>query len=74
MNLGKEAQLRDYDSLGDHTIIVMTNYIFLSFEQKFHDDPRTIGGLFFICCEKMKDLSLIEALSRFAYPCIGQNS
>lgn len=64
LNLEKEAQLRDYDGLVGHTTIVMTRYIFLSLEQRLHDDPRTIGGLFFSCCEEMKDLSLVEALSR----------
>ena len=64
LNLEKEAQLRDYDGLVFHITIVMTRYIFLSLEQRLHDDPRTTGGLFFSCCEEMKDLSLVEALSR----------
>ena len=42
----------------------MVRYIFLAVEQRCHDDPKTIGGLFFACSEEIKDLSLIEALQR----------
>ena len=64
LNLEKEAQLRDYDGIIGHTTITMVRYIFLAFEQRCHDDPKTIGGLFFACSEEIKDLSLIEALQR----------
>jgi hypothetical protein len=64
LNLEKEAQLRDYDGIIGHTTITMVRYIFLAFEQRCHDDPRTIGGLFFACCEEIKDLSLLEAMQR----------
>ncbi|MCI5224762.1 MAG: IS4 family transposase, partial [Candidatus Electrothrix sp. AR4] len=49
LNLEREAQLRDYDGLIGHITIVMSRYIFLSFEQRCHDDPRTIGSLFYAC-------------------------
>jgi len=64
LNLEKEAQLRDYDGIIGHTTIVMVRYIFLAFEQRCHDDPRTIGGLFFACCEEIKDISLLDAMQR----------
>jgi hypothetical protein len=64
LNLEKEAQLRDYDGIIGHTTVVMARYIFLAFEQRCHDDPKTIGGLFFACCEEIKDLSLFEAMQR----------
>ena len=64
LNLEKEAQLRDYDGIIGHTTIAMVRYIFLAVEQRCHDDPKTIGGLFFACSEEIKDLSLIEALQR----------
>jgi len=64
LNLEKEAQLRDYDGIIGHTTIAMVRYIFLAFEQRCHDDPKTIGGLFFACSEEIKDLSLLEALQR----------
>jgi hypothetical protein len=64
LNLEREVQLRDYDGIVAHTTIVMTRYIFLAIEQRYHDDQRTIGGLFFACSEEIKDLSLLDALQR----------
>jgi hypothetical protein len=37
---------------------------FLAFEQRCHDDPRTIGDLFFTRSDEIDDLSLAEALQR----------
>ncbi len=64
LNLERETQLRDYDGMIAHITIVMSRYIFLSVEQRCHDDPRTLGSLFFACSNEMKDLSLVEALQR----------
>ena len=64
LNMEKEIQLRDYDGIIGHTTITMVRYIFLSIEQRCHDDQKTIGGLFFACSEEIKDLSLVEALQR----------
>ena len=64
LKLEKEMQLRDYDGIIAHTTIVMIRYLFLSFEQRLHDDHRTFGSLFHACVDEMKDLSVIEALQR----------
>jgi hypothetical protein len=64
LNLEREAQLRDYDGMIGHITIAMSRYVFLVFEQRCHDDPRTLGTLFFACSDEMKDLSLVEALQR----------
>ena len=64
LNLEREAQLRDYDGMIGHITIAMSRYIFLAFEQRCHDDPRTLGTLFFACSDEMQDLSLVEALQR----------
>ena len=64
LNLEKEAQLRSYDGMIGHITITMVRYIFLAFEQRCHDDPKTIGDLFFACSDEMDDLSLTEALQR----------
>ncbi|MBU1413958.1 transposase, partial [Myxococcota bacterium] len=64
LNLERETQLRDYDGMVAHITIAMSRYIFLSFEQRNHDDPRTLGSLFFACSDEMEDLSLVEALRR----------
>jgi len=64
LNLEKEVQLRDYDGMIGHITIAMSRYIFLSFEQRGHDDLQTLGTLFFACSDEMKDLSMVEALQR----------
>jgi hypothetical protein len=38
--------------------------MFLALQQRFHDDPRSIGSLFYACCDEMKDLTLFDALNR----------
>ncbi|MDP3480674.1 MAG: transposase [Desulfoprunum sp.] len=64
LNLERETQLRDYDGMIAHITIAMSRYIFLAVEQRSHDDPRTLGSLFFACSDEMKDLSIFEALQR----------
>ena len=64
LNLEREVQLRDYDGLVGHITITMCRYIFLAYEQRCHDDPRTLGTLFYACSDELQDLSLIEALNR----------
>lgn len=64
LNLERETQLRDYDGMVAHITITMSRYIFLALEQRCHDDPRTIGSLFFACSDEMTDISLVEAMQR----------
>jgi hypothetical protein len=64
LNLEREAPLRDDDGMIGHTTIAMCRYLFLVFEQRCHDDPRTLGTLFFACGDEMKNMSLVEALQR----------
>ena len=64
LNLEREVQLRDYQGIVGHVTITMMRYIFLAYEQRCHDDPKTIGSLFFACCTEVKDLSLLEAMQR----------
>ncbi len=55
LNLERETQLRDYDGMVAHITIAMSRYIFLSFEQRNHEDPRTLGSLFFACSDDELD-------------------
>jgi hypothetical protein len=64
LNLEREVQLRDYDGLVAHASLVFTRYMFLALQQRFHDDPRSIGSLFHACCDEIQDLTLFEALRR----------
>jgi hypothetical protein len=62
--LEKGIQARDFDSLIAHASIVILRYQFLALEQRRKEDPRTFGALFRACCQEIKDLSFLEALSR----------
>ncbi|ETI89725.1 MAG: Transposase family protein, partial [Clostridium butyricum DORA_1] len=62
LKLGKEFQCRSYDSMIAHTSIVFTRYIMLSIENRNNQDLRTIGGLFYHCCDEMQDVKFCEAL------------
>jgi hypothetical protein len=64
LNLEREMQMRDFDGIIAHITIVMSRYVFLAFEQRCHDDPRTLGSLFFACCQEQRDISLFEATQR----------
>lgn len=64
LGLEKGCQARDFDALIAHVTIVMARYIFLSLEQRRHNDPRTLGLLFHACCEEMRDVTYLGSLER----------
>lgn len=47
-----------------HTTIVFTRYIMLAFESRCGKDQRTLGNLFYVCCDELKDLCFIETFHR----------
>jgi len=64
LRLAKEFQGRSYDSMVAHTAVVFIRYIMLSLESRNGEDPRTIGNLFYVCCDELKDISLAEVLQK----------
>jgi len=64
LNLAKEFQGKSYDSMVAHTSIVFIRYIMLSLESRNSTDARSLGNLFFYCCEEIRDITLIESLRR----------
>lgn len=62
LRLAKEFQGRSYDSMVAHTSIVFIRYIMLALESRNGEDPRTIGNLFYVCCDELQDISLVDAL------------
>lgn len=61
LNLAKEFQGRSYDSMVAHTTIVFCRYIMLALENRESKDPRTLGNLFYLCCDELQDISFAEA-------------
>lgn len=62
LKLAREFQGRSYDSMVAHTTIVFCRYIMLALESRNDRDPRTIGNLFYICCDELQDISFASAL------------
>ena len=64
LKLAKEFQGRSYDSMISHTTLVFTRYILLEWNRRNEQDPKTIGNLFFLMCEEVKDLDMFTALQQ----------
>ncbi|MTV51094.1 transposase, partial [Heliobacillus mobilis] len=64
LRLAKEFQGRSYDALISHTTIVFSRYIMLSWQHRTSTDPRTLGGIFYECCDEVNDLEWAVALQQ----------
>lgn len=62
LRLAKELQGRTYDQMFAHTTIVFARYIMLATAARDEQDPRTIGALFFDCCDELDDIRFIDAI------------
>ena len=62
LRLAKEFQGRSYDMMVAHTSIVFTRYLLLAVESRESEDPRTLGHLFYACCDEMEDLKFTSAV------------
>jgi len=63
LNLVKECQGRSYDALIAHTTVVCCRYIMLELARRMNKDPRTLGTLFYACCEELQQATFAEALA-----------
>jgi DDE superfamily endonuclease len=64
LKLASEIQCRDFDALIAHTSFVFMRYMFLSYQCRMETDERSLGDLFYACCDEIKDISFMEALYR----------
>jgi len=62
LQLAKEFQCRSYDSLIAHTTIVFVRYMMLALSAREEKDPKTLGELFFLCCDELEDIRFAEAI------------
>jgi len=62
LRLAKEFQGRSYDMMFAHTSIVFARYLLLTLESRESQDPRTLGELFYICCDELDDIQFASAL------------
>lgn len=45
-----------------HTTLVFTRYLYLPIETRENKDQRTLGHLFYVCCDELEDIKLATAL------------
>lgn len=64
LKLGTEFQGRSFDMLISHTTIVFSRYLILEWERRQQNDERSLGGLFFLFSDEIRDLDLKTALDQ----------
>ncbi|SEP02159.1 hypothetical protein SAMN04487895_11793 [Paenibacillus sophorae] len=64
LKLGTEFQGRSFDQLLSHTTIVFSRYLALEYERRQSSDDRTLGGLFFLFADEVRDLDFQTALQQ----------
>ena len=64
LKLGTEFQGRSFDMLISHTTIVFSRYLAMEFERRQTGDTRTLGGLFFLYADEVRDLDYQTALQQ----------
>ncbi len=68
LKLGSEFQGRSFDMLISHTTIVFTRYLLMEWGRREHQDQRSLGGLFFLFSDEVRDLDLKAAFQQiFAF-------
>ncbi|MCQ2793741.1 MAG: transposase [Bacilli bacterium] len=61
--LEKEFISNSFDALIAHTSIVFTRYIVTAWEIRKENDIKTLGELFLIMCDDIRDITFIEAFN-----------
>lgn len=64
LKLGTEFQGRSFDGLISHTTIVFSRYLAMEYERCQSSDERTLGGLFFLFADEVRDLDYQSALQQ----------
>ncbi len=64
LKLGTEFQGRSFDSLICHTTIVFSRYLLLEWERRANQDARSLGGLFFLFADEVRELDFKSALQQ----------
>ncbi|MMZ57324.1 Transposase DDE domain protein [compost metagenome] len=64
LKLGTEFQGRSFDQLISHTTIVFSRYLAMEYERRQSSDDRTLGGLFFLFADEVRDLDFQTALQQ----------
>ena len=61
LNLVSECHSLTYDALTAHVAIVFTRYLMIAMEQRRNEDDRTLGEIFFIFTDELRDITFGES-------------
>jgi hypothetical protein len=64
LKLGTEFQGRSFDMLISHTTVVFSRYLIMEFERRQENDAKSLGGLFFLFADEVRDLDYQTALQQ----------
>lgn len=64
LKLGSEFQGRSFDMLISHTTIVFSRYLVMEYERRQAADERTLGGLFYLFADEVRDQDFQSALQQ----------
>lgn len=62
LRIVKGCSSRSYDAITAHTAITCAGYIMLAELQRFHEDSRSLGDLFYDTFDELKDITYQESL------------
>jgi hypothetical protein len=58
LKLGTEFQGRSFDMLISHTTVVFSRYLVMEYERRQENDAKSLGGLFFLFADEVRDLDI----------------
>ncbi|CAM3318107.1 Transposase IS4-like domain-containing protein [Paenibacillus taichungensis] len=64
LKLGTEFQGRSFDMLISHTTVVFSRYLVMEIERRQTGDTRTLGGLFYLYADEVRDLDYQTAFQQ----------
>lgn len=63
LRLTTECRSLSYDAMTAQAAIVLIRYMMLAAEVRSSEDPRTMGELFYLCCDELEDITFSNALA-----------
>lgn len=71
LNLISECHSLSYDALTAHVAFVFTRYMMIALEKRRYEDDRTLGEIFNLFVDEMKDITFSESLQIFISTMVG---
>lgn len=67
LRLTEECRSLSYDAMTAQTAVVFARYMMLAVEARTQEDDRTLGDLFFLISDEMKDITLAKSIQLFMH-------